>query len=56
MHHGSTELDDTLRAFDTLGEFHQNRNKCTVFEELEMSIVDLTVANIRFTDSASRRQ
>ena len=25
-----------------LGEFHKNRNNCTVFEELEVSIVDLT--------------
>jgi hypothetical protein len=33
----------------TLGEFHKNRNNSTVFEEL-------TVANIRFTGSASRRQ
>jgi hypothetical protein len=40
----------------TLGEFHKNRNKSTVFEELAVSIVDLTVANIRFTGSASRRQ
>jgi len=40
MHHGPTELDDTLRAF----------------EELSVSIVDLTVANICFTGSASRRQ
>ena len=39
-----------------LGEFHQNRNNSTVFEELSVSIVDLTVANIRFTGSASRRQ
>ena len=38
----------------TLGEFHNNRNNSTVIEELEMSIVDLTVANIRFTGSASR--
>jgi hypothetical protein len=29
----------------TLGEFHKNRNNSTVFEELEVSIVDLTVAN-----------
>jgi hypothetical protein len=40
----------------TLGEFHKNRNISTVFEELEVSIVDLTVANIRFTGSALRRQ
>jgi hypothetical protein len=40
----------------TLGEIHKNRNNSTVFEELEVSIVDLTVANIRFTGSASRRQ
>jgi hypothetical protein len=40
----------------TLGEFHKNRNNSTVFEELSVSIVDLTVANIRFTGSASRRQ
>jgi hypothetical protein len=26
----------------TLGEFHKNRNKSTVFEELSVSIVDLT--------------
>ena len=26
----------------TLGEFHKNRNNSTVFEELEVSIVDLT--------------
>ena len=29
----------------TLGEFHKNRNKSTVFEELSVSIVDLKVAN-----------
>jgi hypothetical protein len=29
----------------TLGEFHKNRNISTVFEELEVSIVDLTVIN-----------
>ena len=40
----------------TLGEFHKNRNNSTVFEEFEVSIVDLTVANIRFTGSASRCQ
>jgi hypothetical protein len=39
----------------TLGEFHKNRNNSTVFEELSMSIGDLTVANIRFTGSTSRR-
>jgi hypothetical protein len=33
----------------TLGEFHKNRNNSTVFEELSVSIVDLTVANICFT-------
>jgi hypothetical protein len=33
----------------TLGEFHKNRNNSTVFEELSVSIVDLTVTNIRFT-------
>ena len=38
----------------TLGEFHKNRN--TVFEGLSVSIVDLTVAIIRFTGSASCRQ
>jgi hypothetical protein len=32
----------------TLGEFHKNRNNSTVFEELTVSIVDLTVANISF--------
>jgi hypothetical protein len=37
----------------TLGEFHKNRNNSTVFEELSVSIVDLTAANIRFTGSAS---
>ena len=31
-----------------LGEFHKNRNNSTVFEELPVSIVDLTVANICF--------
>ena len=40
----------------TLGEFHKNRNNSTVFEVLSVSIVDLTIANIRFTCSASRRQ
>ena len=40
----------------TLGEFHKNRNNSTVFEELSVSIVDLMVANIRFTGSVSRRQ
>jgi hypothetical protein len=39
-----------------LGKFHKNRNNSTVFEELLVSIVDLTVANICFTGSASRRQ
>jgi hypothetical protein len=29
----------------TLGEFHKNRNNSTVFEELSVSIVDLTVPN-----------
>ena len=38
----------------TLGEFHKNRNNSIVFEELEVSIVDLTVANIRFTGDASQ--
>jgi hypothetical protein len=32
----------------TLGEFHKNKNNSTVFEELTVSIVDLTVANISF--------
>jgi hypothetical protein len=40
----------------TLGEFHKNRNNSTVFEKLSVSIVDLTVSNICFTGSASRRQ
>ena len=40
----------------TLGEFHKNRNNSTVFEELPVSIVDLTVAIICCTGSASRRQ
>ena len=40
----------------TLGEFHKNRNKSTVFEELSVSIVDLMVANICFVGSTSRRQ
>ena len=40
----------------TLGEFHKNRNNSTVFKELSVSVMDLTVANIRFTGSASRRQ
>ena len=40
----------------TFGEFHKNRNNSTVFEKLLVSIVDLTVANIHFTGSASRRQ
>ena len=35
----------------TLGEFHKNRNISTVFEELSVSIVDLTVANIRYVAS-----
>ena len=38
----------------TLGEFHKNRNNSTVIEELSVSIVDLMVANIRFTGSVSR--
>ena len=29
----------------TMGEFQKNRNNSTVFEEMEVSIVDLTVAN-----------
>jgi hypothetical protein len=37
----------------TLGEFHKNWNNSTVFEELSMSIVDLTVANICFTGLVS---
>ena len=37
----------------TSGEFRQNRNNSAVFEELSVSIVDLTVANIRFTGSNS---
>ena len=36
----------------TLGEFHKHMNNSTVFEELSVSIVDLTVANIRFTGAA----
>jgi hypothetical protein len=40
----------------TLGEFHKNRNNSTVFEELSVSIMDLTVINICFTVSASRCQ
>ena len=40
----------------TLGEFHKNRSDSAEFEGLSVSIVDLTVANIRFTGSASRRQ
>jgi hypothetical protein len=40
----------------TLEEFHQNRNNSTVFEELEVSIVELMVANIRFTGPVLRRQ
>jgi len=39
-----------------LGEFHKNRNNSTVFEELSVSIVDLMVANISLTGSASRGQ
>jgi hypothetical protein len=31
----------------TLGEFHKNMNNSTVFEELSVSIVNLTVSNIR---------
>jgi hypothetical protein len=37
-----------------LGEFHKNRNNSTVFEGLSVSIVDLTVANIRFTSPVKR--
>ena len=37
----------------TLGEFHKNRNNSTVFEELSLSIVELTVANIRETAFAT---
>ena len=40
----------------TLGEFHKNRNNSTVFEELSVSIMDLTVANICFTGSTSCHQ
>ena len=40
----------------TLVEFHKSRNNSTVFEDLSVSIVDLTVAIIRFTGSASRCQ
>ena len=39
----------------TLGEFHKNKNNSTVFEELSVSIVDLTIAYIRFTGSAPLR-
>jgi hypothetical protein len=38
----------------TLEEFHKNRNNSpAVFENLSVSIVDLTVANIHFTGSTS---
>ena len=37
----------------SLGEFHKKRNNITVFEELSVSIVGLTVANIRFTAFAT---
>ena len=40
----------------TLREFHKNRNNSTVFEELSVSSVDLTVANICITGSTSCRQ
>ena len=40
----------------TLREFHKNRNNSTVFEELSVPLVDLTVPNICFAGSASRRQ
>ena len=40
----------------TLGEFHKNRNNSTVFEELSVSIVDLTVAIICFIGSTLHRQ
>jgi hypothetical protein len=40
----------------TLGEFHRIGNNSTVFEELSVSIVDLTITCIRFTGAASRRQ
>jgi hypothetical protein len=36
----------------TLGDVSKNRNNSTVFEELSVSVVDLTVAIIRFTASA----
>ena len=36
-----------------LGEFHKNRNNSTVFEELSVEVVDLTVANIRLTAFAT---
>ena len=35
----------------TLGEFHQNRYNSAVFEEMSVSIVDLTVTNIRLPSS-----
>jgi hypothetical protein len=37
-----------LTSVYTLVEFHKNRNNNTVFDELSVSIVNLTVANIRF--------
>ena len=40
-------------SMSTLGEFHMNRNNSTVFEELAVSLVDLTVATIRFTAHAT---
>ena len=39
----------------TLGEFHKNMNNSTVFEELLVSIVDLTVANAVKTDICDRQ-
>jgi hypothetical protein len=33
----------TASIADIMGEFHQNRNNSTAFEELYVSIVDLTV-------------
>jgi hypothetical protein len=49
-------LFDGKQGVYTLGEFHKEKNNSTEYEELSVSIVDFTVANICFSGSASRRQ
>jgi hypothetical protein len=56
LHVICTTIHNVFKLVYMLGDFHKNRNNSTVFEEFEVSIVDLTVTNIRFTGSVSHRQ